>query len=70
MHNYFTIFVNGEPFNCPDSMSLYSLLLYLNFEISNIVVEYNNQIIDRTQFDSLFLRQFDRIEIITIVGGG
>nr|YP_009398781.1 thiamin biosynthesis protein S [Kuetzingia canaliculata]ARW67967.1 thiamin biosynthesis protein S [Kuetzingia canaliculata] len=70
MQTYFTIFVNGEPFNCCDSMSLQNVLWYLNFEISNIVVEYNNEIIDRNEFSSLFLRNEDRIEIITIVGGG
>lgn len=70
MKSYLTIFINGEPFNCESSMSLLSVLLYLNFNINVIVVEYNKEILSKMDFDSTFLKNNDSLEVITIVGGG
>nr|YP_009399807.1 thiamin biosynthesis protein S [Digenea simplex]ARW69626.1 thiamin biosynthesis protein S [Digenea simplex] len=70
MHKYVTIFINGEPFNCNDSMSLANILVYLRINIDNVVIEYNNSILDRKKFDSVVFKNNDSIEIITIVGGG
>ncbi len=71
MHtSYNTIFVNGEAFNCFNSMSLYDLLVYLDFDTSRIVVEYNYKIISSDQFRNLLMNSNDRLEVITIVGGG
>lgn len=67
---YNTVIVNGEPFNCYSSMSLYDLLIYLNFDIQRIVVEYNYKIIPSSQFNYVVVNHNDRLEIITIVGGG
>nr|QCI06449.1 Thiamin biosynthesis protein S [Dictyurus purpurascens] len=68
--DYLTVFVNGQPFNCLNSMSIKDLLLYLNFDLNLIIVEYNHEIINSSCFDSFNLRMNDCIEVITIVGGG
>nr|YP_009395266.1 thiamin biosynthesis protein S [Bryothamnion seaforthii]ARW64034.1 thiamin biosynthesis protein S [Bryothamnion seaforthii] len=70
MQNYLTIFINGEPFNCNNSMSLTNILLYLDINIDHVLVEYNNKILDKAYFNSLSLKNHDCLEIITIVGGG
>nr|QCI08807.1 Thiamin biosynthesis protein S [Sphondylothamnion multifidum] len=70
MQKYQTIFINGHAFNCDIKMSLKDLLLYLNFNINNIIVEYNKKIITTDKFDHIFLSVSDNLEIITIVGGG
>nr|YP_009397938.1 thiamin biosynthesis protein S [Sonderella linearis]ARW67124.1 thiamin biosynthesis protein S [Sonderella linearis] len=70
MENYLTIFINGKPFNCEHSMTLRNILSYLNFNIKNIIIEYNKEIINEIYFDSLILKNHDHLEIITIVGGG
>lgn len=70
MNNYLTVFINGDPFNCDSSMSLKDILLYLNFNINSIVVEYNEEIINYSRFDSIFFKTNDHLEVITIVGGG
>nr|YP_009732512.1 hypothetical protein [Gracilaria textorii]QHS71014.1 hypothetical protein [Gracilaria textorii] len=67
---YNTIFINGQAFNCYIDMSLKELLHYLEFELNSIVIEYNNRIIHSTEFDKTFFESQDKIEIITIVGGG
>lgn len=70
MQNYLTIFINGNPFNCDASMSLYDLLSYLNIDISLVIVEYNHTILDSDEFHSLYLKSDDSIEVISIAGGG
>nr|YP_009398343.1 thiamin biosynthesis protein S [Thaumatella adunca]ARW67529.1 thiamin biosynthesis protein S [Thaumatella adunca] len=70
MQNYLTIFINGEPFNCDHLMSLTDILLYLNIDLNTVIIEYDNQIINKIQFDSTFFKHNESIEVITIVGGG
>ena len=70
MKNYLTIFVNGDPFSCESSMSLSDLLIYFSVQINNVVVEYNNNIIDSSEFDKLYFNHNDSIELISVVGGG
>lgn len=67
---YNTVVVNGEAFHCFNTMSLYDLILYLNFDLNTIVVEYNQEIIPHHKFDNIMLKNQDKLEIITIVGGG
>ena len=62
--------INGEPFHCDSTMSLIDILSYLSINIDNVVIEYNQRIIHKQQFNSLFFKNDDYIEIITIVGGG
>nr|YP_009313798.1 Thiamin biosynthesis protein S [Helminthocladia australis]SCW22052.1 Thiamin biosynthesis protein S [Helminthocladia australis] len=66
----FNIQINGELFYCMQSISVNSLLLYLNIDAQANLVEYNNEILDIDQLDVIFLKQDDQIEIMTLVGGG
>nr|YP_009296802.1 hypothetical protein Bangp_063 [Bangiopsis subsimplex]AOM66145.1 hypothetical protein Bangp_063 [Bangiopsis subsimplex]ARO90495.1 thiamine biosynthesis protein [Bangiopsis subsimplex] len=65
-----TVLVNGEPFICISGISLASLLNYLDFDFRHIVVEYNSEIIKRDKLSSVYIKQNDVVEIVTIVGGG
>nr|WCH58059.1 Thiamine biosynthesis protein [Cystoclonium purpureum f. stellatum] len=67
---YNIVFINGEAFNCLHSMSLYDLIIYLDFDLNTILVEYNNEIISHCDFNHIFFKNKDKLEIITIVGGG
>ena len=67
---YNTIFVNGEAFNCSSTMSIYDLLIYLGFDINSIVVEHNSKLINTSKLPTIILLNRDKLEIVTIVGGG
>nr|WOA02407.1 thiamine biosynthesis protein S [Gloiopeltis furcata] len=67
---YIAIFVNGEVFNCYKAMSLSNLIEYFDFNINNIVVEYNEEIITNDKFSDIVFNNQDKVEIVTIVGGG
>nr|YP_009313182.1 Thiamin biosynthesis protein S [Dermonema virens]SCW21436.1 Thiamin biosynthesis protein S [Dermonema virens] len=70
LHKDFNIQINGEAFYCVQSMSISSLLLYLNIDAYANLVEYNNEILDIDQLDNIFVKKDDQIEIVTLVGGG
>ena len=68
--NYITIQLNGEPFNCLHSMSLKDILDYLDVNLSSVIIEHNCQIVNYHYYSQTFLRNGDKLEILTIVGGG
>jgi thiamine biosynthesis protein ThiS len=44
---------------------------YFNYNTSLLLVlEYNNLICNKKNWDKIFIKNNDRIEIVTIVGGG
>lgn len=68
--NYVTIRLNGEPFNCLSTMSLEDILIYLDFELNSSIVEYNSQIVRQNDISRILLSSGDKVEVLTIVGGG
>lgn len=68
--NYILIYINGEPVNCLPNLSLEDLLVYLDFNLSSIVVEYNKTIIQIESFNRIIIKSGDKIEVLTMVGGG
>jgi len=68
--NYILIYINGEPLNCLPDLSLEDLLIYLDFNLSSIVVEYNQSIVQLTAFNRIIIKSGDKIEVLTMVGGG
>nr|YP_009391534.1 thiamin biosynthesis protein S [Platysiphonia delicata]ARW59678.1 thiamin biosynthesis protein S [Platysiphonia delicata] len=70
MSQYITVSINGQPFNCNSFISLKDLLIYLNFDLSSVIIEYNNEIIKNFNYINITINDGDRIEVITIVGGG
>nr|YP_009315231.1 Thiamin biosynthesis protein S [Titanophycus setchellii]SCW23686.1 Thiamin biosynthesis protein S [Titanophycus setchellii] len=66
----FNIRINGEPFHCAQPITVYDLLVYLDIDIKANIVEYNHDILDVNKLRTTFVQEHDRIEIITLVGGG
>ena len=65
-----TITVNGESQTCPANLSLPALLELLGFNPRLIALEYNGEILHRQYWHSTTVQNSDRLEIVTIVGGG
>lgn len=63
-------FLNGYEFSINNDLTLKNILDYFNCKNTLFVIEYNNLICDRTEFSEIKINCNDRIEIITIVGGG
>ena len=67
---YILIYLNGKPFNCRANLLLKDLLDYLDISSNAIIVEYNSDIVQNVILNKIKLYQGDKIEILTIVGGG
>ncbi|MGI0483044.1 sulfur carrier protein ThiS [Geminocystis sp. CENA526] len=70
MSQYITITVNGEQKTCPSHLPLPDLLQSFGFNPRLIALEYNGEILHRQYWDSTTIKELDRLEIVTIVGGG
>jgi sulfur carrier protein len=65
-----TLHVNGEAKTCPGQVYLPELLEQLSFNPRLIAVEYNGEILHRQFWATTQIQTGDRLEIVTIVGGG
>lgn len=62
--------LNGEKYFIKQELTLLDLLLYFNYNSSLLVLEYNNLICNKENWDKIYINNDDKIEIVTIVGGG
>jgi sulfur carrier protein len=66
----FYLLVNGESRPCRPGMVLPDFLETLGLNPRLVAVEYNGEILHRQLWNTTRLRPNDRLEIVTIVGGG
>lgn len=65
-----TFFLNGQEYKSEGNFTLFELLNYFNFNINLLVIEHNNLIKKKQNWNQIFIKNNDVIEIVTIVGGG
>jgi thiamine biosynthesis protein ThiS len=64
------IFVNGEPREVPERLSLAALLAWLQLPADRVAVERNREIASRATWDATLIQAGDRLEVVHFVGGG
>jgi len=64
------ILLNGEPREEPAELTVAQLLARLEVPARGIAVELNQQVVPRSRHAEQKLRDGDRIEIVSLVGGG
>jgi len=64
------ILLNGQPFEMIDNYSVAQLLERCELTGQRLAVEINQNIIPRSQFESYFLANNDKVEIVRAIGGG
>jgi len=62
--------VNGDRHPCPSQTRLPDFLTQIGLNPRLIAVEYNGEILHRQYWETTELQNGDRLEIVTIVGGG
>lgn len=68
--NTIKIQVNGEPHTCVAPTALPELITELGLNPRLLAVEYNGEILHRQYWTNTLMQSGDRLEIVTIVGGG
>jgi thiamine biosynthesis protein ThiS len=62
--------VNGESHEVADKLSLQDLVIYLNLSAARLAIELNQNVVRRGDWDTMILKEDDRVEIVHFVGGG
>jgi len=70
MENKIKIFLNEQPYLINDIIDIKKLLAYFNYDTYLVVLEYNGIIYSKQEWNTIFLKENDKFEIVTIVGGG
>ncbi len=64
------VVVNGEPTPLPEGASVGDLLRALGLDSAPCAAELNRELVPRRARDATPLADGDRVEIVTLVGGG
>jgi sulfur carrier protein len=62
--------LNGEAYELPDMTTLAGLLAARGVNPLYTAVEVNRELVPRARHTALVLQQADRVEVVTLVGGG
>jgi sulfur carrier protein len=62
--------LNGQQYSIKQKITLSDLIDYFNYDSSLLVLEYNNVICNKKNWENIYIKHQDKIEIVTIVGGG
>lgn len=64
------IWLNGEQCECGADLLLPDLLIQKGYQPRLVVVELNSELLPRGQWAQQKIKAGDRLEVVTIVGGG
>ena len=62
--------LNDELYCTSQNITLLHLITYFNYNDSLLVLELNKLICNKTKWKNILITDQDKIEIVTIVGGG
>ncbi len=65
-----TIVLNGENYQCEDTITLSALLTKLNYKQDMIAIALNQTFIPKNLYDTTQINNGDSIEIVTAMQGG
>ncbi len=64
------IIVNGEPQDVQGTLTVEGLLQSMDLRTDRVAVEINLTILDRSDFPTWSLKDGDKVEILSFIGGG
>jgi thiamine biosynthesis protein ThiS len=65
-----TVYLNGEPLEVPQGMTLAGLLKWLGLPEDRIAVERNLEIVYKAEWEKTLVNSGDRLEVVHFVAGG
>ena len=67
---FMKVFINGESREIPNEFNLTELLAHLSMPRERIAVELNKEVVRKKDWETIAVKDSDKIEIIHFVGGG
>ncbi|WP_218082154.1 sulfur carrier protein ThiS [Anthocerotibacter panamensis] len=65
-----TLTLNGKPHQITTDLTVRALLAELQLPEQLVVIEYNGDILHRQHWGETQVQEGDRLEVVTVVGGG
>jgi sulfur carrier protein len=65
-----SVWLNGQPRQLATGTSVAALLAELGLPVAQVAVEVNRELVPRADHSTRELADGDRLEIVTLVGGG
>ncbi len=62
--------VNGRDHTFDDPINLTQLIEKIEVKQSLFVIELNKDIIHKDKYDNVYLKEDDKVEVVSFVGGG
>ena len=62
--------LNGLVYESAETFTLLYLLNYFGFNVQTLLIDYNGIIMKKEYWDKIKIKEKERIEILTIAGGG
>ena len=64
------IHLNGKPQEFDEPLNITQLVEIIEVRVHLFVVEHSNNIVHKDDYDTVLLKNQDKIEIVSFVGGG
>lgn len=62
--------VNGRAVHVEQGQTLYDFLTEKNYNLATVAVERNGEIVPKSSYNDVQLKEEDKLEIVQFVGGG
>lgn len=62
--------LNGTEYLLDRVINISELLLFLSLNKDNIALEHNTLLVPKKNYSSIYIKESDQLEIVSIVGGG
>lgn len=63
-------YINGNPLYFSKEFTIIELLTFFNLNIRLVILEHNEMILPSKFWNSTFIKEQDKLEFLSIVGGG
>lgn len=62
--------INGDTFTFDSELSVHDVIQQLELDEKRVIVEHNEDLLNRDQYEQAIVKESDKLELLEVVGGG
>lgn len=62
--------INGDTFTFDSELSVHDVIQQLVLDEKRVIVEHNEDLLKRDQYEQAIVKEADKLELLEVVGGG
>ncbi|MCI2803650.1 sulfur carrier protein ThiS [Staphylococcus pettenkoferi] len=62
--------INGDTFTFDSELSVHDVIQQLELDEKRVIVEHNEDLLKRDQYEQAIVKESDKLELLEVVGGG